>query len=169
MDFRKEVRKILSEAFKDEHYMERLYDRFLNQSLLTVGFEIPGTIGQYEQVGTYVLPDSIKSQILDNAKLIEGYNFPKEKSYGIQIGSIPIDKSKVTYINEEAKELAKKHTLLFVDEKTQSNGNLVYLIVRNNNITTVYFAKNYVSQDASKLRVDAIIKNMEVIKQRKVR
>ncbi len=56
-----------------------------------------------------------------------------------------------------------------MDFKTQSNGNLVYLIVRNNQITTIYFAKSYVAQDASKMRVDAIIKNMDALVQKKVR
>lgn len=169
MDIRKEIRNILAEAFQEDHYVERLYDRFLNQSVLTVGYEIPGTVGQYEVVGTFVLPDEVKNQILENAKLVENYKFPANKDYGIQIGVIPIDKNKVEYLDETLKEKAKKYTLLFVDEKTQSNGNLVYAIVRQNRLVTIYFAKNYVAQDAAKLRVDAIIKNMDVIKQKKVR
>lgn len=169
MDVRNEVRKILEESFKDDHYIERLYDRFLNQSVLTVGYEIPGSIGEYEEVGTFILPENIKSQIAANAKLVENYNFPKGKSYGIQIGVIPIDKNKVDYVSDQARELAKKYTLLFLDRKTQSNGNLVYAIVRDNRIITIYFAKNYVPQDANKLKVDGIIKNMDAIIQKKVR
>ncbi len=169
MDIRNEIRKIISEAFTDMHYTERLYDRFLNQSVLTVGYEIPGSIGEYEEVGTYVLPESIKAQILENAKLVEGYSFPKGKSYGIQIGTIPIDKNMVDYTSPESKEAAKKYPLLFLDRRTQSNGNLVYLIVRDNKIITVYFAKNYVPQDASKLKVDGIIKSMDALRQKKVR
>jgi hypothetical protein len=163
------IRKILLEAFKDDHYIERLYDRFLDQSELIVGYEIPGSIGQYEEVGTYILPENIKQQILANARLVEGYNFPKGKSYGIQIGVISIDKNKVDYISDEAKEMSKKHTLLFIDRKTQSNGNLVYAIVRENRIITVYFAKNYVPQDAAKLKVDGIIKSMDAIRERRIR
>ena len=169
MDFRTEIRKILEEAFKDDHYIERLYDRFLDQSVLTVGYEIPGSVGEYEEVGTYVLPENIKSQILQNARLVENYNFPKGKSYGIQLGAIPIDKNLVDYVTPELKEIAKKHTLLFLDRRTQSNGNLVYAIVRDNKIITVYFAKNYVPPDAQKLKVDGIIKNMDAIIQKKVR
>lgn len=169
MNLRKEIRNILSEAFQEEHYKERLYDRFLNQSVLTVGYEIPGSVGQYEIVGTFVLPENIKNQILENAKLVEDYKFPANKDYGVQIGVIPIDKNQVSYFDESLKEKAKKYTLLFVDEKTQSNGNLVYAIVRQNRLVTIYFAKNYVAQDTTKLRVDAIIKNMDVIKQKKVR
>lgn len=169
MDIRKEIRKVLEEAFSEPHYMDRLYDRLLNKESITVGYEIPGTIGEYEVVGTYKLPEAIKMQILENAKLIETYTFPKNKSYGIQLGGIPIDKTKVEYLTPELAEQAKKHSLLFVDEATQSNGNLIYAIVRENKIITVYYAKNYVAQDATKLKVDAIIKNMDVIKQKKVR
>jgi hypothetical protein len=169
MSLRAEIRKIIREAFSDEHYTERLYDRFLNKSILTVGYEIPGTIGEYEEVGTYVMPENIKAQILENAKLVEGYSFPKGKSFGIQIGMIPIDKNKVEYFDDNLREQAKKHTLVIVDRATQSNGNLVFLIVRNNEITTVYFAKSYVPQDAAKMKVDGIIKSMDAIRQKKVR
>ena len=141
----------------------------MNQSVLTVGYEIPGSIGEYEEIGTFILPENIKAQIAANAKLVENYNFPKGKSYGIQIGVIPIDKSKVDYVSDQARELAKKYTLLFLDRKTQSNGNLVYAIVRDNRIITIYYAKNYVPHDANKLKVDGIIKNMDAIIQKKVR
>lgn len=168
-NIRLEIRKILSEAIPKEHYLERLYDRFLNQDTLLVGYEIKGTVGEYEEVGTYVLPSDLKAQILENAKLVEGYSFPKGKSYGVQIGAIPIDKAKVAYFSEEAKNQAKDKILLFLDRKTESNGNLVYAIVRDNQIITIYFAKNYVPQDAKKLQVDGIIKSMDAIRQKKVR
>lgn len=168
-NLRLEIRKILSESVPKEHYLDRLYDRFLNQDTLLVGYEKKGSVGEYEEVGTYILPSELKAQILENAKLVEGYNFPKGKSFGIQIGTIPIDKSKVSYFSEEAKLQSKDKTLLFLDRKTESNGNLVYAIVRDNQIITIYFAKNYVPQDATKLQVDGIIKNMDVIRQRKVR
>ena len=169
MNLRVEIRKILEEAFAGEHFNARLYDRFLNKSVLTVGYEIPGTVGQYEEVGTYEMPESIRAQIAENAKLIENYNFPKGKSYGVQLGMIPIEKSKVQYFNDDLREQAKKYTLVVIDRETESNGNLIYLIVRNNEITTVYFAKSYVPQDATKMKVDGIIKSMDAIRQRKVR
>ena len=169
MSLRRLIRGILNEAIKDDHYTERLYDRFINASTLEVGYEIPGSIGQYEIVGSYKLPESVKNQILENAQLIENYNFPKNRSFGIQIAQNMIDKNAVNYYSEELKKNAQGKTLVFVDEKTQSNGNIVYAIVRDNIIKTIYFAKSYVPQDASKLRVDAIIKSMDALKQRKVR
>ena len=169
MSLRRLIRSILSEAVKDDHYLERLYDRFINASTLEVGYEIPGSIGQYEIVGSYVLPESVKAQIIENAQLIENYNFPKNRSFGIQIAQNMIDKNAVNYYSEDLKKNSQGKTLVFVDEKTQSNGNIVYAIVRDNIIKTIYFAKSYVPQDASKLRVDAIIKSMDALRQRKVR
>lgn len=169
MSLRRLIRGILNEAIKDDHYTERLYDRFINASTLEVGYEIPGSIGQYEIVGSYQLPASVRAQILENAQLVENYNFPKNKSFGIQIAQNMIDKHAVNFYSEELKKNAQGKTLVFVDEKTQSNGNIVYAIVRDNIIKTIYFAKSYVPQDASKLRVDAIIKSMDALKQRKVR
>lgn len=169
MEIKKAIRKILFESMKDSHYIERLYDRFLREKLLVVGYEIPGSIGQYEEVGTYILPENIKSQIIENAKIVENATFPKAKSYGVQLASINIDKTKVNYYSEELKELSKKPILVFVDRETESNGNLVYAIVRENTLKTIYFAKNYIQQTPEKLRVDAILKNMDIVKTNKMR
>jgi len=169
MEIKKAIRKILFESVQDSHYVERLYERFLRDKPLVVGYEIPGSIGQYEEVGTYILPDNIKAQILENAKIIENATFPKSKSYGVQLASINIDKNKVNYYSEELKESAKKPFLVFVDRETESNGNLVYAIVRENTVKTIYFAKNYIQQTPEKLRVDAILKNMDIIKTNKMR
>ena len=163
------LKNLINEAVQSKHYQERLYDRFLNKSELVVGYEIPGTRGEYEEVGTYVLPASIKQQILENAKLVENYNFPKSKSYGIQLAYLPIDKNLIKYYSEDARNQIGNKPLLFLDKQTESNGNLIFAIIRGNEIYTIYFAKSYVSQDTSKLRVDAIIKNLNAIKQNKVR
>lgn len=170
MRIRKLIRSILSEAERDEpHYSERMYDRFINADTLNVGFEIPGTVGEYKIIGSYVIPESIKAQIIDNARLVEKYNFPRNKSFGVMIANIMIDRNKVKYNSPEDMVESKGKPLVFVDEKTQSNGNIVYAIIRENTLKTIYFAKNYVPQTPEKLRVDVIIKNMDVIRQGKVR
>ena len=169
MDLVKEIRKILAETIAGEHYAERLYDRFLNQTTLTVGYEIPGSVGEYEEVGTYILSPEIKDSMLDNIKEVENYSFPQAKSYGVQLAYILIDKNKVTYFDEDLKNKAKSHTLVFVDRKTESNGNVVYAIIRGNKIITIYFAKSYVTQSPEKLKVDGIIKNIDVLRAKKVR
>lgn len=169
MNIRKVIRKIIFESIKDPHYIERLYDRFLTKEFLIVGYEIPGSYGEYQEVGTYILPENIRAQIVENAKVIENSNFPKNKSYGVQLASVNIDKSKVVYYNNDLKQESLKLPLVFVDKKTESNGNLVYAIIRDNTIKTIYFAKSYIMQTPEKLRVDAIIKNIDMIKTGKVR
>lgn len=169
MNIRQEVRDILKEAFASDHYIERIYDRFLNQSILKVGYEIEGSRGTYDAVGTYTLSDETKAQIRANAQLVENYLFPKNKSYGVKIADIIIDKNKVGYIDEAAKNASKNKTLVFLDEKTESNGNVVYAIVREGQLKTIYFAKSYVVQDAAKMRVDVIIKNLDVLRNKQVR
>jgi len=163
------IKKVVSESISDLHYIERLYDRFINKDILEVGYEIPGKVGEYIAVGTYKIPKNIKDIISQNAGIVEKYNFPKNKSYGIKIASILINKNDVNYYDENLKNEAKNKTLVFLDSETNSNGNEVYLIVRGNTITTIYFAKNYVSQDATKMRVDAIVKNIDTITSGKIR
>ena len=163
------IKKIIKEAKISSHYTERLFDRFLDKNELVVGFEKPNSVGEYEEIGTYVLPEPVRQEILANAKLIEGYNFPKSKSYGIQVANVMIDKSKINYISDDMKSKSKDRPILFVDSKTETNGNIIYAIIRGNEIHTIYFAKNYVPQNPSKLRVDVIIKNMSAIKQKKIR
>jgi hypothetical protein len=168
-EFIKVIRELLKEALKDFHYEERLFERFLNKKILIVGYEIEGTKGQYKEIGTYVLPDIVKNGIIENATLIENYNFPKNKSYGVQLANIVIDRNRVEYFDLQSKLDSQNKSLIFIDKDTESNGNLIFAIIRQNEIRTIYFAKSYVPQDTAKLRVDAIIKNMKVIKQKLVR
>lgn len=163
------IKKVILESMLDPHYQERLYDRFLNRDVITVGYEIPGTMGEYEIVGEYKIPAAVKLQIAGNAELVEKYNFPKNKSYGIKVSDIPIDKNQVQYFSEELKQKSKSSILVFVDEKTNSNGNVIYAIVRNNTLVTIYFGKNYVSQDANKLRVDFMLKKLDNLRTNSVR
>jgi hypothetical protein len=159
---RKQIRRILEEANIANHYRERLYDRFLNRDKLDVGYEVSN--GIYETVGTYIIPPDKKSIILENAKVVENYNFPKNKSIGVQIAYIIIDKNKVQYFDNDTQNQLINKNLVFVDSQTNSNGNEVYIIVRNNEVLTVYFAKSYIKQDANKLNVDVIVKNISVLK-----
>lgn len=173
-ELRKKIRKILMEALAKEHFTERVIDRFLTPDYVTVGYEIPGRIGEYEEVGRYKLPEDIKMKVKEVSDLIQKYNFPKSKSYAIKITDIPIDKNKVEYNYDFNKEyvFTKNPILLFVDKVTNSNGNQIYAIIRANAIETAFFAKSYSMGNVDpkdKMRVDVFIKNLDIIKQNKVR
>lgn len=146
------------------HYKERLFTRFINKTNLKVGYEIKGTFGEYVPVGTYTIPEHIKSEIIKTTNLVETHVFSPNKSYGVKIASFDIDKSKIVFINDECRFDSAGKDIVFLDSETQSNGNEIYLIIRNCEIKTIFFAKNYVAQNEKKMRVDFIINNINTYK-----
>jgi hypothetical protein len=153
--------QIIKEAETDGHALERLEERFLDKNYLEVGYEKEGTVGKYQIIGKYKLPEETKNKILNNFKKVEETKFPLSKSYGIKLDTIFIDPNKIDYYNNFNYEVIKNKNLLFVDDSTKSNGNEIYVIVRQNMIQTIYFAKSYIKQTTEKLNVDNIIKNID--------
>ncbi len=164
---RKEIQKILKEALTDEHSQERLFGRILNRENLPVGYEIPGSMGEYVVTGTYAVPQEIKNQVTDNVSLITKYNFPKAKSFGVKVVEFRIDRNAVIFTSEQLKAESVGKTLVIVDDETNSNGNVIYAIIRENILKTFYFAKSYIKQTPDKLRVD-VVTSMDAIKNKKI-
>lgn len=156
---RKIVREILKEAFSGGHSLDRLSERFIDRENLQVGYEKEGSVGEYKTIGTYNLSDGEKESIKKKYKFIEDYKFPEDEDFGIRLTYIKINPDEINYYSEEDKVDSLGKNLLFVDEKTNSNGNEIYVIIRRNEIQTIYFAKNYIQQTKEKLRVDRIVKN----------
>lgn len=168
LEIRKQIEMILmNEALQTNHYSKRVFDRLINVSKITVGYEIRGTYGQYKEVGLYVLPEDIKKRIVENTKIVENYDFNPNKSYAVKISDIPINYNKIEFSSKELMQdvLRNKPTLLFLDYLTESNGNQLYAIIRENKITTAFFAKSYSLKNIeSKMRVDEFIRNAEMLK-----
>lgn len=156
---RKIVKEVLVEAFSGVHSLERLSERFLDRKNIPVGYEKEGSVGEYKSVGTYSLSDGEKESIKKKYKFIEDYKFPENEDFGIRLTYIKINPDEINYYSEDDKIDSIGKNLLFVDKKTNSNGNEIYVIIRRNEIQTIYFAKNYIQQTKEKLRVDRIIKN----------
>jgi len=156
---RKIIKEILEEAFSGVHSLDRLSERFLDRKNIPVGYEKKGSVGEYKTVGTYNLSDGEKESIKKKYKFIEDYKFPEDEDFGIRLTYIKISPDEINYHSEEDKVDSLGKNLLFVDEKTNSNGNEIYVIIRRNEIQTIYFAKNYIQQTKEKLRVDRIVKN----------
>jgi len=164
---RQVIRKILIEALLEPHFNERLVERFLNRDFINVGYDKSITHVDYEVVGEYKIPEQIKEQIYNDVKIIENFNFPKNKSFGIKLTQIVIDKNQVVYNSEESKENAKNKKLIFVDDVTGSNGDVAYAIIRENKAITIYFGKSYIKQTADKLKVD-VVANVDTVRTRKI-
>lgn len=160
---RKIVRKILKEAFSAEHSLDRLSERFIDRDNIQVGYEERGSTNvfepDYKSVGTYSLSSDERESIKRKYKLIEGYEFPKNEDFAVILAYIWIDPKRINYYSEEDRLDVVGKNLFFLDRKTKSNGNKIYAIIRNNEIETIYFAKDDVPQTKEKLRVDRIIKN----------
>ena len=159
-EIRNIIREVLEEASLHPHYTERLYDRFLNSDKLYVGYEIPGSVGEYEKLGSYKLTEDEKNRIREKANYIENFNFPMQDDLGISLGHISIDSKRVGFFTDSDREESRGKTLVFIDEVTDSNGNVIYAIVRGNEIKTVYWAKSYIPQTAKKMRVDNVVQNI---------
>jgi len=153
------IKEYIEEAFAGEHSLERLKERFIDKKQLIVGYELENSIGEYKTLGTYSLSNDEKEEIIRKYNFIENYKFSPKESYGIRLTSLKIDPKKINFFSEEDKKDSINKKLLFVDEITSSNGNEIYIIIRDNVIATIYFAKNYIPQTTNKLRVDNIIKN----------
>ena len=149
------IDRILFEALDTEHALTRFKER-INQSSFVVGYE--ASPQNYIAVGTFEIPENIKTIVSQTVDLILNYNFPKKKSYGIKVLEINIDKNKIAYYNPSLKEDAKMQKLILLAK--ESNGNVVYVIIRENNYRTIYYAKSYVAQTKEKLDVDVIISNL---------
>ena len=125
-------RLYLLEAIKSNHYLDRLYDRFLNKSILTVGYEIPGSVGEYNEVGTYQLTSDEKNNILKNAKIVEDYNFQKSKSYAIKIGDLRIEPINVSFFNDSLRNESKGKKLVIYTEGETNTAALSNKETKNN-------------------------------------
>jgi len=158
--FIKEKLSYLLEAKIEPHFLERLKNRILEADKVNVGYELQGTVGQYKVVGTYQIPHEIKQRALDTYNTIVKTNFPKAQSFGIKVADIIINPKMVDYLPTINPEELKGKTLILVDETSNSNGNIIYAIVRQNEALTIFFAKSYVNQTPEKMKVDIIIKNM---------
>lgn len=149
------VKRLLNEVAIDTHFSERLKDRILDQSVVNVGYELPNTRGQYRIVGTYTITPSMKTLVTNAYNKLRETKFGKNKSVAVKILDLWINPKEVQY-SVDPKEAAGM-TLVVVDEKTNSNGNRVYAIVRADMATTLFFAKSYVTIDPQKLNVDYIL------------
>ena len=175
MDIRIQIRHILEELFITEAEMTRhvIDDRFVNRFLTPgakrVGYEIPGSVGKYQEVGEKELGIDKIDEIKNRLKTIENYRFPKNKSYAIKLSDLIIQPQTVSFDSPEAALKSKGKTLVYVDRDSNSNGNIVYVIIRDNKATTIMFSKSYSQISTDKFKVDAIIKDFGNIINGKVR
>ena len=155
---RKIVKEAIEESFIGQHFFERLNDRIIKKDFLNVGFEIKGTVGKYKKVGKIRLTSSEKDDLLSNIELIKRTVFDNSKSFAIELINFKIQHEDVIFFDEELDYQSEGKNLVIIDDETQSNGDVIYVIIRENRAVTTYFGKSYVPQTVEKMRVDEILK-----------
>lgn len=170
---RKSISSIANEAIETAHYKERSFSRVLDKGNSQVGYEPRGEIGTYITVGTYVFKPEELSEINRKMSVIKQKSFPSNKDYAIMLHYFKLDSNTVQFDSEEKKiEVATlKPTLVLADYETNSNGNILYAIIRSNAITTVMLVKPYTGKEnmTQKLKVDYVIKDFSNVETGKVR
>ncbi len=164
-------------AMTDHVAFDRFERRFLNLSPKPVGFEnrqqsqnnrIGYSEVEYTKVGTRSIRQDEINEIKRRMDILRNYKFPLNKSYAVKLYDFMITPDTVDFDSEESKQISKNKTLIFLDEETYSHGNVVYIIIRNNMGITIFFAKGYMPIDASKFKVDTIVKDFDKILQKKI-
>ena len=128
------------------HASQRLIERIITQDTLDVVTE--GSTASYTKTGEYNLTQLVKDQIVAKVDAIKGMDFGN-RDYGVLVHSF----GKVVRTP---------------DLDSESNGDALYCIVRNNEIFTICFVKSYSGFNGleSKLRVDGIVKKLKNFKKR---
>lgn len=150
---------LLKECEIGHHFFERLKDRIFEPTVVNVGYETE--VGKYKIVGTYHIPESIKTLIKDTYERIIKTKFGKNRDVAIKMADIIISPKEVNFnLEEDVSDEIRGKVLVIVDEETQSNGNRVYAIVRHDVATTLFFGKSYVPITKEKLNVDILVNNL---------
>ena len=129
------------------HASQRLIERIVSQNTLDVVKE--GSTASYTKVGEYNLTQLVKDQIVSKVGAIKSMDFGN-RDYGVLVHNF----GKVVRTP---------------DTQSESNGDSLYAIVRNNEIFTICFVKSYTGFGnglEGKLRVDGIVKKLSKFKKR---
>lgn len=150
----------LNEVEANYHFVERYEDRILKPNIVNVGYEV--SVGQYKVVGTYQIPDEVKLRAKEALQKLLQTRFGRNKSVAVRMFDVFVNPKNVNF-NVNPSE-AQGEVLVIVDQKTNSNGNKVYAIVRGDVAETLFFAKSYVTITKEKLKVDFIVNNLNNVR-----
>jgi len=143
------------------HTNERIEQRL--EALTSVDVKVESTTANYTKVGTIAISDSFKEQVKTKLEAISALKTRSNKSYAFMLGQLQMSLTK--FDSEADKQSAKGKQLVASvhNSRGESQGTMYYAIVRDGVITTTCLVKPYTSVGnglADKLRVDAVIKNI---------
>lgn len=154
-----------------KHFNDRVMERLISNTGVGVPVGYESSPQQYELVGHYIIPNEVIMDVQNKIKILQSAKIPNNKDYGIKVTQIPINPATINYISSHNINTVKGKNLLFIAPpgRDESNGNILYIILRKGKLFTFMFMKNYIKIDANKLRVDYILTNWDAIKNNQVR
>lgn len=150
--------KQMGETTKSGHYSTRLKER-LNQ--LGMIFTLQRAYGKYrEDIGKYKIPETEKAEINKKLKKLREINVDESLIIGVVLHKINVDTKDVEFktldhhmrfLNDD-KANRKVHYFIRDSGPEPSNGNILMAIVKENNLITLMWVKDFDSYETIKDR-----------------
>jgi hypothetical protein len=166
----------VNELFPTEHFGTRKDERFLTDTLdVVVSVPYKGTLN-HTVVGTYTIPKQIKDEINNKINYLLKTKIDRKISLGIILYKFNnIKVSDIRWVNDKARYITLKtlqdnyRTKIYVsDSKTNSIGDMLFLVVRDNAIITIKYERKHGLELNREHEYDEIITNVEDIEKYKI-
>jgi len=172
------IRKVLLEYVQDMgeidhtiHSKERIIGRIINPKEVPVQFNYKiGEKWRYEYVGTYAIPENIKSKILSSVDKLLEYDVPLDESYAVILYHFDISPSDVNFDDRDEKyrilklylqnhrkgEEPRFYLRVFDEFNVPSTGDYLIALIKSNRIITIEYT-NSLGMSSSKYQDSKII------------
>jgi len=144
------------------HASKRIAERIKEMDVMNVGFEF--IKGEYTNHGTFTFTDEIKEELIGRVEFMCATWFETFEDCGLLLFDFDLNNNldKIEFSSKAHKRDAKKNIaankqLFLLSTKSESNGDLLFAIVRKQNFKTLMFVKSYMKNLEKKLRIDKVI------------
>lgn len=139
---RKLIRGLIAEALDEARrsiHVDVRFDERIKPELIVVGVQTG--YKTFLDVGEYSIPEEVKDDILLKTRKCEKWQFKEELELFVRLATINIQPEDVDFYPEyEASDfIGKEFVLMGGTEKDPSDGNEVWLMIKDNTLVTLMF------------------------------
>lgn len=154
----------IDEVGYNEHFKERLYERFTSKSIFPLMLKTRNMApGEYKKVGNYFMDAAESKKVIDSIFEVLQWKMPLDERYGVVFHTFDVfSKEKAYYPKPDLRlqtlnEVVRNNGKLYVTDKEDGSvGDVVFGILVNNKLETVYFNRSQ-TMSAEKHGVKAIV------------
>ena len=140
----------LNELMSTHHYADRILKRFYSTKSFPVVLATPQKGGlSKEVVGSYILDERTKNRIMSDIADAERSKMPENGEYGIIIHKFDIDPTDMEFKDREETLRVYRATIMgtsslyIEDPETGSMGDILFMIVEDQAIKTILYARSF--------------------------